>query len=317
VFISNAPGSRPDLDTTFARDHTMTAGVRFRLLLLSVLLLIPFHGSGQVHLTFERGDVLVSLETGPVQWWLPDGTLRAVLIGTVPGGGEGLDFDALGNLYVTRWCITPGCSMGDTVEMFNPMGHSMGAVGSGYNCGPHAIVFDAAGAAYVGQAGCSGAILKFASWSSSPVAFPVESDGQGSFWIDLAPDQCTMFYSPVSTNVKRFDVCAGVQLPNFNVAPLPAGATHDLRVLPDGGVLVATGEVITRLNASGALVQTYGVAGEPSFWVGVDLVGDGTFWATNYESSTVHRFDLTSGAHISGFNTGTPAHTAVGVAVKK
>ncbi len=78
-----------------------------------------------------------------------------------------------------------------------------------------------------------------------------------------------------------------MQLPNFNVAPLPGGEAQDLRVLPDGGVLVASGQVIARLNASGALIQTYGVAGEPSLWGGLDLVGDRTFWASNYSSSNV------------------------------
>jgi outer membrane protein assembly factor BamB len=295
----------------------MTAGARFRVLLLSVLLLLPFHASGVTHLTFEPGDVLVSLEPGPVQWWQPDGVLNRMLISTVVGGGEGLDFDAAGNVYVTRWCIDDMCGTANTVEMFNAFGQSLGPVGSGYDCAPHAIVFDLTGAAYVGQAGCTGAVLKFPSWSSSPTAFAVQPELQGSFWIDLAPDQCTLFYTSVGPNVKRFDVCAGVQLPNFNVAPLPGGLTHDLRVLPDGGVLVASGEVIARLNASGALVQTYAVAGEPSHWTGVDLVGDGTFWAANYDSSNVHRFNLTSGVLVSSFNTGTPKNTAVGVAVKK
>jgi outer membrane protein assembly factor BamB len=294
-----------------------TRMARLRWLLLSILMLLPFHASGVTHLTFEPGDVVVALETGQVQWWQPSGLFNRMLITRVEGAGEGVDFDASGNLYVTRWCNDEACTNGNTVEMFNTFGVSMGSVGSGYDCGPHAIVFDLVGAAYVGQAGCSGAILKFTSWNSSPVQFAVESENQGSFWIDLAPDQCTMFYSSVSANIKRFDVCAGLQLPNFNVAPLPSTFTHDVRVLPDGGVLAASGDVIVRLNASGALVQTYAVAGEPSVWAGLDLVGDGTFWATNYESSNVHRFNLATGAHILSFNTGTPPHTAVGVAVRR
>lgn len=292
-----------------------TRTARFRLLSLCVLLLLPLQRAGATHITFAPGDVLVSLETGPVQWWHQDGLFNRILIGTIPGTGEGLGFDGSGNLYVTRWCIDPLCGTG-TVEQFNIFGQSLGAVGSGYDCSPHAIVFDGRGAAYVGQAGCTGAVLKFVAWQR-PIAFAVASENQGSFWIDLAPDRCTIFYTSIGPNVKRFNVCAGVQLPNFNVAPLPGGFTHDLRVLPDGGVLVASGEVIARLNASGVLVQTYAVAGEPSLWAGLDLVGDGTFWAANYESSNVHRFNLTSGFLVSSFNTGTPSHTAVGVAVRK
>ena len=93
--------------------------------------------------------------------------------------------------------------------------------------------------------------------------------------------------------------------------------TQDLRALPDGGVLVSSGEVIARLDASGTLVQTYGIPGEQSLWSGLDLVGDGTFWVGNYESSNVYRFDIASGAVRTGFNTLAPTHTVVGVRVKK
>lgn len=273
-------------------------------------------GGGGAGETFAPGEVFVSLETGPVQWWHPDGTLTMVLGGTIAGTGEGMGFDAGGNLYVTRWCIDPSCSTGNTVEVFNVHGLSLGAFGSGYNCHPHAIVFDGAGTAYVGQAGCTGAILKLVP-GQPPVELAVAPDNQGSFWIDLAADGCTIFYTSWGPNVKRFDGCARVQLPDFNGAPLPGGETQDLRVLPDGGVLVSSGQVIARLDASGVLVQTYEVPGESSPWAGLDLVGDGTFWAANYESSNVYRFDLATGAVLSSFNTGTPPHTAVGVSIKK
>ena len=82
---------------------------------------------------------------------------------------------------------------------------------------------------------------------------------------------------------------------------------QDLRVLPDGGVIVSSGEVIVRLNAAGVQTQTYQIPGEPSLWSGLDLVGDGTFWAGNYQSSNVYRFDLATGAVRAQFNTGTPS----------
>jgi outer membrane protein assembly factor BamB len=145
----------------------------------------------------------------------------------------------------------------------------------------------------------------------------VAADNAGAFWIDLGADGCTLFYTSWSANVKRFDACARVQRSNFNRSPLPGGEAHDLRVLPDGGVLVSSGDVIARLNASGTLVQTYRVSGEFRPWTGLDLVGDGTFWAGNYESSNVYRFDLVTGAVLSAFNTGTAPHTVVDVLVRK
>ena len=267
-------------------------------------------------LTFQRGDVIVSLEPGPVLWYQPDGTLKRVILGTEVGTGEGMAFDAAGNLYVTRWCYDSSCSTGNTVEKYNSLGLPAGRFGSGYDCNPHTILFDRTGAAYVGLAGCSGAIVKLVA-GQTVGTYPVAPELQGTFWMDLAPDGCTMFYTSWGSNVKRYDVCAGVQLSNFNQVPLPGGGTQDLRVLPGGGVLVSSGEVIARLDASGRLVQTYGVAGEPSLWSGLDLVGDGTFWVGNYVTSNVYRFDLASGAVRAVFNTGTPTQTVVGIRVKQ
>lgn len=285
----------------------------------ALLLLGCALGSSSIRagLTIQKGDVIVALESGPVQWRLADGTLRGYLLSTVVGPSEGMAFDAAGNLYVSRWCSDPFCGLtGNTVEKFNTLGVSMGTVGSGYDCSPHAVTFDALQNMYVGLAGCTGAILKFAP-GAPPVAYAVAPDTQGAFWIDLAADNCTMRYTSWGRNVKQYDVCVGVQLADFNLAPLPSPDSMDLRNLPDGGVLVSSGQVIVRLDSTGAVLRTYEVAGEPGFWTGLDLAGDGTFWAGAYETSNVYRFDLATGAVLSTFNTGTPPHTVVGVSVRK
>jgi outer membrane protein assembly factor BamB len=269
-------------------------------------------------MTFAPGDLFVSFEKGPVQWRNPDGTLNAALVSVVQGStSEGMRFDAAGNLYVTHWCTDPTCTIGNTVEKFNINGMSQGTVGSGYSCNPHALAFDAAGNLYVGQADCTGNILKF-SLGQPPTAYAVAAENRGSFWIDLASDGCTIFYTSWGSDVKRFDVCANTQLADFNLSPMPGGATQGLRLLPDGGVLVSSGAVVARLDATGALVQTYDVStGEAQYWVGLDLVGDGTFWAVNYYSSNVYKFDLTTGTVLASFNTGTPTATAVDVRVSR
>lgn len=269
------------------------------------------------HISFEPGDVFVSLEPGPVQWRSPDGTLRSVLVPTVTGTGEGMGFDASGNLYVTRWCIDAGCNTGNAVEMFNVLGVSMGKVGREFNCQPHTIVWDAAGSAYIGQGGCRQTILKSVPSEIWDTEYTVAVENFGVFWMDLAADGCTMFYTSVSPNVKRYDVCTSTQLADFNAAPLPGGLAQDLRVLPDGGVIVSSGQVIARLDNTGVLTQTYEVPGEGALWAGLDLAGDGTFWAGNYFSSNVHKFDLADGTRLASFNTGTPANSVVGIRVKK
>jgi hypothetical protein len=260
-------------------------------------------------------DVFISLRDGRVQWRNPDGTLRETLTSVSDGPASGMAFDAAGNLYVTHFfgSTTPG----NTVARFDPNGHLLGTFGSGYNSNPASIVFDAAGNAYVGQADDTKDILKFDASGNLLGAFDVATELRGSDWIELAGDGCTIYYTSRLRNVMRFDVCTNSQLPNFNAEPLPGPHAYALRLLPDGGLLVANASVVARLNASGNLIQTYTVPGEPGYlWLGLDLVGDGTFWAANTYASTVYKFDLATGAVQANFNTGTPINTIDGVVTR-
>jgi streptogramin lyase len=194
----------------------------------------------------------------------------------------------------------------------------MGTFGTGYDCNPSSVTFDAAGNVYVGQADCSGDILKFSPAGTLLASYNAQTGIRGADHIDLAPDGCTMFYSAWTKDVLRFNVCTNMQLPNFNVAPLPGEQAYHLRVLPDGGVLVADTEAIVRLNAAGVQIQTYVAPGGPNanYWTGLDILPDGTFWAVNAVNATIVKYDLQSGALLSGFSTATGAFTAIGVAVK-
>jgi exopolysaccharide biosynthesis polyprenyl glycosylphosphotransferase len=267
---------------------------------------------------FAPGDLFVSLRTGQVQWFGPDGRLKAVLANRIQGKAEGMGFDAAGNLYVTHYCADASwCLAGNAVEVFDPLGTSRGAFGGGYDCNPYAVAFDRGGRVYVGQADCTGDLLVFDAGGARLAALDVAIDWRGAARIDLAPDGCTLHYTSQGPNVKRYDVCAGRQLADFNAAPLPGGVAHALRLLPDGGALVAVADAIARLDARGVLTRTYDVSGEPDLWLGLDLAGDGTFWASNYGSSNVVRFDLATGTVLAVFNTGTPTTTIKDVLVRR
>ncbi len=270
--------------------------------------------------TFARGDLFVSLSTGQVQWRRPDGSLNAVLVGLMPGRASGMTFDAASRLYVTHWCegsgLVPVCTSGGGVEVFSPGGLPLGAFGSGYNCNPSSIRLDAAGNAYVGQSDCLADILKFDGRGTLQASYDAAPELRGSDAIDLAANGCTVFYTSRGVRVKRFDACANRQLPDFNTAALPGPAAYAVRVLPDGGVLVADVSAVARLDAFGNLVQTYGVPGEPQAWTWLDLVGDGTFWVSNNYSSNVYRFDIATGQVLAGFNASPASFTVIGVAVK-
>jgi hypothetical protein len=188
--------------------------------------------------------------------------------------------------------------------------------GSGYNCNPTSIDFDAAGNVFGGQADCGGAILKFNAAGVPVTSFAAVPENRGSMWIELAPDSCTVLYASEGLKVKRYNVCANDQLTDFNTVPLPDRA-YGMVILTDNTVLVADSSAIVRLDGAGNVIQTYNTVGDPGhiwFSVDVDLVST-AFWAANNYTSVVTKFDLTSGAVLASINTGAPQFQVKAVAV--
>lgn len=180
------------------------------------------------------------------------------------------------------------------------------------------IVFDAAGNFYVGHAAGDADIKKFSPAGAFLQSFDVSTENVGSDWIDLAADQRTMYYTSEGQRIMRYDVVGDVQLSDF--AALPDGEAFALRLLPPfdgtGGLIVANNEFISRLNGAGTVVQTYDAPGEDS-WFAMNLDPDGTsFWAGDYTNSNIYRFDIGTGAVLTGpINTGTSTFTLFGLIV--
>ncbi len=257
---------------------------------------------------FPSGNVFVSIGDGKVNEYRPDGTLVATL-DTLHAGSftTGSAFDAAGNLYVTDFGA-------DDVSKFDTTGQLVGSFGSGYNL-PESIVFDSSGNAYVGQAG--GGLLRFTASGTAAGSFSPAPENVGVDWIDLAPDQCTVYYTSEGTRVQTFDVCTnppfGVQGTDFATG-LPGTNAFALKLVPGGGALVADRQSIVRLNASGGVAQSYDATGEDC-WFGLALDPDATsFWSTDFCTGDVARFSIT-GALLTTFNTGTGSNTVFGVSV--
>jgi hypothetical protein len=261
--------------------------------------------------TYQVGDVFVATGQGTVQWHEPDGTLHATLATQPSTFTTGMAFDTSDNLYVTGFD-------GNVVSVLDNTGALTGGFGSGYNASPESILFDAAGNAYVGQADGTADILKFDAAGNPLASFNVATSIRGSDWIDLAADQCTMFYTSEGTEVKRFDVCTNTQLADFAPPGTLHGNAFALRLLhpaQGGGLLVADREDIHRLDGSGAVAQTYDAPGEDC-WFALNLDPDSTsFWSADFCTSNVYKFDIASGAVLDSFNSGTPTNTVFGLAV--
>jgi hypothetical protein len=256
------------------------------------------------------GDILVSVGNGLVQERTPTGTLVQTL-DTGKGASvetAGLAFDAAKNLYVTDF-------EANDVSKFNHNGALVGSFGSGYDSHPESIVFDSSGNAYVGQADSLKKVLKFSPTGASLASFAPATENRGTDWIDLGPDGCTLYYTSEGTTVKRFDVCTNLQLGDFATG-LPGTDAFAIKLLPGGGALVADADRIVRLDATGTDVQDYVTSGTGVlFSLALDPSGT-SFWAGDLSTGKVTKFDLSTGAVLTSFNTGgTSGDNAGGIAI--
>ena len=271
----------------------MSRGLR---LLVAIMVVVTAAGSAEA-VTFSNGDVFAAI-IGGVRHYTDSGALLETL---TTGGGSyntGMAFDSGGNLYVTNF----GTS---NVSKFSNTGASLGFFGSGYST-PESIVFDNAGNAYVGN--LLNGIRKY----SAAGAYLATSYGGRVDWLDLAADQQTMFFTDEGTTIKRHDVVTNAVLPVF-----ASGLSHAyaLRILADGGVLVADTGNVKRYNAAGALIQTYDVGGEDT-WFSLNLNPGGTsFWSGNFGTGKLYEFDLASGAMTQMITTGVGNGSLFGVAI--
>ncbi len=176
-------------------------------------------------------------------------------------------------------------------------------------------MLDNAGNFYIGQALGTEDIIKRQADGTFVQRFDVATEIAGSDWIDLASDQRTMYYTSEGRRILRYDVVADVQLSDF--AALPGfGRAFALRLLADGGLLVADLLDIKRLDGTGTVVQTYDLA-DHDFWFALILDPDGTsFWSGDVGTGEFHKFDIAAGGTpLLSVDTGTGSFNLAGLTV--
>jgi hypothetical protein len=273
---------------------------------LSILAVAP--GVKASHTAFAPGDLFVGVGSSQVQWRHPDGSLNQNMTTPVSAPTTtGMALDLSHNLYVTGYTS-------NAISRFDMTGAATGTFGSGFKSHPESISFDTFGNAYVGQEGGSRDILKFDMAGTLVAAFDAAPDGRkGTDRLDVGTDQCTIFYTGQSKAIRRFNACTNTQLSNF-ASGLPGKEAFDVKALIGGGALVADTEAIHRLNASGAIVQSYDQPGQ-NCWTALSLdTTTASFWAGDRCSSTVTKFSVASGAVLASFNAG-PKTSVQGLAV--
>ncbi|HEV2365584.1 MAG TPA: PEPxxWA-CTERM sorting domain-containing protein [Caulobacteraceae bacterium] len=245
---------------------------------------------------FANGDIFASIGGGQVQVYSPTGTPLMLLNTGVGGYTTGSTTDKAGNFYVTNF------SAGSVTE-FDKNGALVGTFASGYT-NPESILFNKAQTAFVGDAGQNHI------HQVGGADITVQIQDRGTDWIDLASNQTTFYYTSEGTTVFRYDLVGG-QLSPFATG-LPGSTAYELRILPDGNVLVADTNFDVQLNTSGQVIDTYNFSDSGMF--SLNLTPDGKdFWTGSFSTGNLYEVDLATGSVIQTIHTGSGSLYGVSV----
>jgi DNA-binding beta-propeller fold protein YncE len=288
--------------------RTARGSYQAALFVLALLFGVPAAPAASAN-GFSPGNILVSQANGTVEVRASDGTLKSIISGPFTGEAKGIAIDSNGNLLVAyEW--PDDHANGNTIGIYSPDGTFAGTFGSAYNCQPLGVFVDGAGNVYVSERECLGRILQFDPSGNLLKTFYVNTDYVGAWWMDLAPDGCTMYYTSAGQHIQRYDICSSTQLSNLNNVPLSnrayAGALG-VRILPDGSVLAADHSNVQRLDSNGNVVGIYyGFPDNGLAAIALDPDGQ-TFWATDTIGSMLLHIDLSQGTILGTFPTSAAA----------
>jgi hypothetical protein len=257
---------------------------------------------------FQVGDVLASSGGSGVRHYRPDGTFVRELNTLSDSFYQmGLCFDAPGRLYTANWSA-------GTMTQFDPLGQVLTFPWGGpFDTPAESCVADAAGNIYVGQSSGVNRIRKFTPSGKLLATYAPQIGGAER--IELAADQCTIYYTAQSFEIMRFNVCTNTQLPNLTTL---GTQNYSLRLRPNGELLVGTTIGAYRLSPAGTILQIYwnSAYDETGVWWALTLDPDGTtFWAAGYNArGRVHRINIASGVEQSYFDV-RPLSAVLGLAI--
>ena len=250
---------------------------------------------------FQSGQAFASVGFSTVNVYDPasGNQVTSLVDSTAEPYTAGSAFDSSGNFYVTD------DTNGDISE-FAPDGTPMGQFATGLQ-NPLSLVFDSSGNLYVGQQ-TTPYVAEFSpSGQRLPDIGPLQTELYGDDWIDLSSDQCTLYYTTEGTDILRYNKCTNTQLPNLNQVPFSGPAAYEVRILPDGDVLVADSTAVLLLDQNGNVIQTYSCSSLPGcqgqlFAISVDPSGT-SFWTGDSYSGNIWQIDLATGNVLQTINT--------------
>ncbi len=266
---------------------------------LLLVLLAGFMAPPALAANFVKGDVFAAISNGSVDHFSSDGTFIETLSTGLMGYTTGMAFDSTDNLYVTLFSASK-------VFVFQKDGTPKGTFGAGYST-PESIAFDKDGKVYVGNL-FNGIRLYDPAGNYLRTIINIRVD-----WFDITADNKTIYFTQEGRDIKTVDIATGQVGPNFTTGT--ATRAFALRILPDGGVLLADQVNVKRYDSTGRVSQTYDVPFENS-WFSLNLDPDGTsFWSGNYGTGKIYKFDITTGRLLQAIDTKRGANRLYGLVI--
>ena len=261
--------------------------------------------------SFSSGDLFAGVGTGMIGHYSSSGVLLDTLDTTTASTEQtGMCFDKSGDLYSTNF-------ESGTMSKFDNHGNLLVANWGGpFSTHPESCVLDKAGNVYVGEVDGANQILKFNQSGTLLASYSPNAESRGLDWIDLASDQCTMYYTSEGNGVHRFDVCTNTQLSDLTTGL--SGPAYALRILNNtSDVLVASTGQLYRTNSTGAIVNTYALpSGETSFLFAMNVDPDSkTFWTAGYNTGNIYHIDIATGTVLGQFNAPPNTFSVAGLAL--
>jgi streptogramin lyase len=230
---------------------------------------------------FAKGNILAGVGTGRIKEFTPTGTLVATY-DTTTGSNEttGMCMDGAGNLYATMF--TAG-----RISKFDPNGNLLSANFIIGLPSPESCQINKAGELLVGLAGAS-QIRRYNATTGALLNTYTTNSSTG--WIDIAADQCTVFYADDSAAISRYNVCTSTQLPNFATM---SNVASGLRILPSGDVVASNRTSVSRFSPTGTLLGNYNAPPGNTLIFAVTLDPDATtFWTADLSNGNIFRYNL-------------------------
>jgi hypothetical protein len=281
---------------------------------LSIALVAPAQAADADGIPLAPGDVLAGTGAGQVKHFSPGGKPLDTL-DTTTGSNftTGMCFNSSGDLFVTNFSSS-------TISEFDRGGNLLKATWatlptSPAEISPESCTIDASDHMYVGNPNSpTPTIYEFNTSGTQINSFAVTggSGTGGTDWLDLAADQCTILYTGEGSEILSYNACFDTQEPALTTS-LPAPC-FELRIRPNGEVMVACASEVVRLDSTGNVLQTYHVPGSSSlFSMSLDP-DNSSFWTGDSSNGEVFQLEIASGSVVRSFNS-SPTVQLLGLAI--